>query len=100
MYCQNCGKECSDSAIMCPNCGQPFNNEFGKSWIVTLLLCIFLGAFGVHRFYVGRHGSAIAQLLMTLSVFLCWVTAIWVIIDLIMICVGSFKTANNIDLIK
>ncbi len=27
MYCKKCGKECSDSAKFCGNCGQPFNDE-------------------------------------------------------------------------
>ena len=100
MFCQNCGKECADSAIMCPNCGQLFRNDLEKSWIVALLLCIFLGGFGAHRFYVGKNGSAIAQLLMSISVVLCWVTAIWVFVDLILICIGSFKTSDNLDLRK
>jgi hypothetical protein len=30
-----------------------------KSKTVTLLLCIFLGYFGVHRFYVGKKGTGL-----------------------------------------
>lgn len=25
-----------------------------KDWLVTLLLCIFFGGIGVHRFYAGK----------------------------------------------
>ena len=56
-----------------------------KLRLVALLLCFFLGCLGVHRFYVGRVGSGIAQIL-TLGGL-----GIWVLIDLIMILCGAFK---------
>ena len=34
-----------------------------KDWLVTLLLCIFLGGIGVHRFYAGKIGTGILQLI-------------------------------------
>jgi len=52
--------------------------------LVALLLCWFLGMLGVHRFYVGKTGSGIAQILTCGGVF------IWVLVDLIMIIAGSF----------
>ncbi len=53
--------------------------------LVALLLCIFLGGLGVHRFYVGKIGTGILMII-TLGGL-----GIWVIIDLIMIAVGSFR---------
>ena len=56
-----------------------------KKRLVALLLCFFLGGLGVHRFYVGKVGSGIAQIL-TLGGL-----GLWVLIDFIMIICGSFK---------
>ena len=55
-----------------------------KNWLATLLLCLFLGGIGVHRFYVGKVGTGILQLI-TLGG-----CGIWTLIDLIMIITGSF----------
>ena len=65
-----------------------------KDWLTTLLLCIFLGGFGAHRFYVGKTGTAVAQLL-TLGG-----CAVWAIIDLIQIITGNFRDANGQPLLK
>ena len=63
-----------------------------KNWLATLLLCLFVGVLGVHRFYVGKIGTGILQLI-TLGG-----CGIWTIIDLIMIIVGNFtdKDGNKI----
>ncbi|MFQ3251163.1 MAG: TM2 domain-containing membrane protein YozV [Glaciecola sp.] len=60
-----------------------------KGFVPTLLLCFFLGALGVHRFYVGKIGTGILMLL-TLGGL-----GIWSLIDFIMIAVGSFKDAQG-----
>lgn len=51
----------------------------------AFLLCWFFGVFGAHRFYMGKTGSAIVQLL-TLGGF-----GIWALIDLIRIITGSLS---------
>ena len=61
-----------------------------KSKITALLLCIFLGTLGVHRFYVGKVGTGIIWLL-TLGIF-----GIGVIIDIIMIAIGKFKDKQGL----
>ena len=63
-----------------------------KNWLATLLLCLFRGGIGVHRFYVGKVGTGILQLI-TLGG-----CGIWTLIDLIMIITGSFtdKDGNKI----
>lgn len=50
-----------------------------KSWLVALLLSIFLGFFGIDRFYIGRTRSAIVKLI-TLGCF-----GVWWLSDIILI---------------
>lgn len=152
MYCQNCGKEISDSVLFCPYCGtqkeqktvicancgqrvaegaavcpscgaamyqpqdnaqqnyqqpnyqQPYQQQppyqppyvpqdnyipgyEQKSRVLAGILGILLGCFGVHNFYLGFTGKAIAQLLI--SVCSCFtlsvVSGIWGLIEGIMI---------------
>jgi len=60
-----------------------------KGFVPAALLCFFLGVFGVHRFYVGKVGTGILQL-VTLGGL-----GIWALIDLIMIICGAFKDKNG-----
>lgn len=60
-----------------------------KGFVPTALLCFFLGVFGIHRFYVGKVGTGILQL-VTLGGL-----GIWALIDLIMIICGAFKDKNG-----
>ena len=59
--------------------------------MVAGLLAIFLGGFGVHNFYLGYTGKAVAQLLLSLLScgLLSWVSSIWGLIEGILIISGS-----------
>jgi TM2 domain-containing membrane protein YozV len=63
-----------------------------KEFVPTLLLCLLLGALGVHRFYVGKIGTGILMLI-TLGGF-----GIWALVDLIVIIVGSFKDKDGLPI--
>ena len=63
-----------------------------KSKVIALLLCLFLGYVGAHRFYVGKVGSGIFQMLLC---FCGGIGIIWVVIDLITILCGNFSDSFN-----
>lgn len=65
-----------------------------KSWLVTLLLCIFLGTLGVHRFYTGKIGTGILMLITFGGL------GLWVLIDFIMILIGKFSDKQGQPLAK
>ena len=60
-----------------------------KGFVPTILLCLLLGGLGVHRFYVGKIGTGVLQLL-TLGGL-----GLWALIDLVMIIVGKFTDGDG-----
>lgn len=96
-FCGNCGKPVTPGSAVCMSCGYaltPAVNPDAKSKMAAGLLGIFLGAFGVHNFYLGNTGKAVAQLLISvLSCFsLSMISGIWGLIEGILILTGSINT--------
>lgn len=60
-----------------------------KNWVVALLLSIFLGGFGIDRFYMGHIGLGIAKLLLSWATF-----GVWWVIDIILI---AMRKVNDRD---
>ena len=60
-----------------------------KSKVTAALLCFFLGTLGIHRFYVGKTGTGVIQILTLGGI------GIWALIDFIMILMGSFTDAQG-----
>jgi TM2 domain-containing protein len=60
-----------------------------RNWIAAAFLCAFLGSWGVHRFYTGKIGTGILQLL-TFGGF-----GIWSLVDYILILMGEFRDSNG-----
>lgn len=60
-YCAACGNMMDRRAEVCPQCGvRQLNQVFPKNRMVTALLAIFLGSFGLHRFYLGHAIAGLA----------------------------------------
>ena len=96
-FCPNCGATTVPGAAVCTQCGvalaQPVNTAAQKSKLVAGLLGILLGGLGVHNFYLGYTGKAVAQLLIALLTcgFGATVTLVWGLIEGIMILTGSIN---------
>ena len=74
-FCTDCGALIKARSEICPKCGvrqMPPPGIFistspnGRSRLVAALLALFLGGFGLHKFYLGRVGWGIVYLLF------CW----------------------------
>jgi len=82
-YCQSCGAVIAASAPVCPNCGARQADvvyEEPKNRPIAILLALFLGAFGIHRFYVGPIAWGVAYLVFFwtgIPAFLAWLEAIY-----------------------
>lgn len=70
--------------------GRPLSD---KSKLVAGLLQIFLGTFGIGRFYLGYNGIAVAQL--AVSVLTCGIGAIWPFVDGILILLGKVQDPSG-----
>ncbi|MBW0019594.1 MAG: NINE protein [Mycobacterium sp.] len=70
--------------------GQPLSD---KSKLVAGLLQLFLGSFGVGRFYLGYGTIGALQIVVTFLT--CGIGAIWPLIDGIMIIMGNVPDAQG-----
>ena len=101
-FCSNCGQAVPAGAAVCMNCGYALQTSpvvdpsMQKSKLTAGLLGIFLGGLGIHNFYLGYTGKAIAQIVLSL----CFgIGAIWGLIEGILILCGNInKDAKGIPL--
>ena len=137
-FCSACGSQTTALSEMCTKCGTRLRGAApaaapragvplaatggsSKTKLVAFLLCIFLGTVGAHRFYVGRIGGAVGQLLLTIAASIFSIVAIpagvanavlgvvvgvigsiifgavgiWVFVDWLMILLTKFKDKNG-----
>lgn len=69
--------------------GLSASSSSDKSQLVALILAIFLGGIGIHRFYLGYTGIGIIQLLTAGG------CGIWALIDIIRIAIGDLGPKNG-----
>ncbi|HJN72701.1 MAG TPA: TM2 domain-containing protein [Myxococcota bacterium] len=109
-FCQTCGAQAS-AGRFCASCGAQLTgglaqkqapapapapaqevidpNTSDVDWTVCLLLNLFLGLLGVHRFYSGHIVIGFIQLM---TGGMC---GIWTIVDLILIVSGTYTDAQG-----
>jgi TM2 domain-containing membrane protein YozV len=68
-----------------PKCQNEYGRKKFRKWLTALLLCLFLGWTGIHRFYTGRIFTGILQLITFGGL------GIWWLIDLIMLLTGKYR---------
>ena len=123
-YCAHCGAEISEGVQFCPKCGTPVATSVGiaakpdagaaqelagdispKSRVAATLFAWFLGGFGAHRFYVGKTGTAVVMLVLTLvGLATVWfmvgipflvAVGIWAFVDFIMAVTGNMTDGEG-----
>ena len=73
----------------------PLSIDSKHSKVVMAIVCWFFGIFGVHRFMVGKIGTGVLMLLLTITVIGSIISFIWSIIDFILILMGKFKDKDG-----
>jgi hypothetical protein len=97
-FCPHCGNQLQPQAVVCVRCGAavdyfqpPGHNtlEPPRDWLTMVLLCFFLGVFGVHRFYTGFRMVGLIQLLTAGG------CGIWWLFDMLMILLGNYRDSDG-----
>lgn len=90
-FCQNCGTRLIIPTTEVMAIPVVLDDSSDKSKWVAFFLCLFFGELGFHRFYVGKIGTGILWIFISLITFfiaLWWVAPL---IDIIFILTGNFK---------
>ena len=97
IFCKFCGKPIESDFKACPYCGAATDNKIisGKDWLVCLILLVFAGMLGIHKFYVGRTSEGVVMLVLTLTFIGAIASFVLWIIDLIQLVSGDFKDAEG-----
>ena len=105
MYCSKCGCVNDETAKFCQKCGSslvsdvdrpyrdsrplssPHSASPGKERWLAILLCFFLGCWGIHKFYLRQQGQGVAMMLIGLiglfALVPLLVTGVWSLVNLL-----------------
>jgi TM2 domain-containing membrane protein YozV/RNA polymerase subunit RPABC4/transcription elongation factor Spt4 len=87
-HCSSCGSVVKIMAELCPNCGvrQSPNDGIGstsdvpvKNKWVAVILALWIGGLGAHKFYLGKYAQGIIYLVLfwtAVPFFIGWVEAV------------------------
>ena len=95
VFCRGCGQQIHAQAEICPGCGvrQASTPALpAKSKGVAVLLCLFLGGMGAHKFYLGQTGLGLLYLLF------CWtfIPAVIALLELVVfLCMSEASFAKR-----
>jgi len=94
-FCADCGQIIHVKAEICPRCGvrQKAHSSSASGvdnrWLTTILLCVFVGWLGIHRFYTGHKLIGVLQLCTGGG------CGIWVLIDMIFLVTGNYTDSDG-----
>ena len=74
---------------------KPTDSEYTKRFWPAMLLCLFFGILGLHRFYTGYGRAGRFFLLCGFTGVGTIITGPWALIDLAMILGGLYTTPNG-----
>lgn len=107
MFCQKCGVQIANESKFCGGCGSPVDSHVNVQQVIVqqqkplgkkvsrstaFLLALFLGGFGIHKFYLGKTVQAIFMLLF----FWTGIPALIAFVEaIIYLCMSDASFDNN-----
>ena len=99
MLCPNCSNDCSERAISCPQCGEPFSDIIPPiEKTHAALFAFFLGGLGIHDFVLGNPTRGVLKIVLNIFGFLivpAFVCALLIYLDLRHITKGTYSTKTK-----
>lgn len=107
MFCTNCGKEIDDKAVICIHCGcataaAKEEKIPNKSMVCAVLLYVFFGLIGAHRFYLKDTSAGIIMIILLCTFWLvvpAIILGFWLLIDFFRLISGNLQPKDGSKLV-